>query len=54
MATDTLAEDEAIDFITGEAVKLRGNEEVRQQVARALYARVRHLASQDMERDFPI
>lgn len=50
---DTLAEDEAIDFITGAPVKLRGNEEVRQQVARALYAEY-GIRVQDMERDFRI
>jgi len=53
MATDTLAEDEAIDFITGDPVKLRGNEEVGQQVAKALYAEY-GIRVQDMERDFRI
>lgn len=51
--TSTLAEDEAIDFITGQPVKLRGNEEVRQQVARALYGEY-GIRVQDMERDFRI
>ncbi|MGH3264821.1 MAG: hypothetical protein ACRDNS_22845, partial [Trebonia sp.] len=51
--TGTLAEDEAIDFITGKPVKLKGNEEVRQQVARALYGEYR-IRVQDMRRDFPI
>jgi type I restriction enzyme M protein len=50
---DTLAEDEAIDFITGNPVKLKGNEEVRQQVARALYGEY-GIRVQDMERDFRI
>ena len=50
---DTLAEDEAIDFITGQPVKLRGNEGVRQQVARALYGEY-GIRVQDMERDFRI
>lgn len=52
-AVETLAEDEAIDFITGKPVKLKGNEEVRQQVARALYAEY-GIRVQDMERDFRI
>lgn len=52
-SAETLAEDEAIDFITGNKVKLKGSEEVRQQVARALYVEygIRVL---DMQRDFPI
>jgi type I restriction enzyme M protein len=50
---ETLAEDEVIDFITGMPVKLRGNEEVRQQVARALYSEY-GIRVQDMERDFRI
>ena len=50
---DTLAEDEAIDFITGKPVKLKGNEEVRQQVARALYGEY-GIRVHDMERDFRI
>ena len=33
----SLAEDEVIDFITGNPVKLKGNEEVRQRIARGLY-----------------
>ena len=49
--TSTLAEDEAIDFITGKPVKLKGNEEVRQQIARALYDEY-GIRVQDMERDF--
>ena len=53
MPGDTLAEDEAIDFITGKPVKLKGNEEVRQRVARALYHEY-GIRVQDMERDFPI
>jgi type I restriction enzyme M protein len=52
-AVETLAEDEAIDFITGMPVKLKGNEEVRQQVARALYSEY-GIRVQDMERDFRI
>jgi type I restriction enzyme M protein len=52
-AAKTLAEDEAVDFITGNPVKLKGNEEVRQQVARALYGEYR-IRVQDMERDFRI
>ena len=52
-SAETLAEDEAIDFITGDKVKLKGNEEVRQQVARALYVEY-GIRVQDMQRDFPI
>ena len=52
-AVDTLAEDETIDFITGKPVKLKGNEEVRQRVARALYYEY-GIRVQDMERDFRI
>ena len=33
----SLAEDETIDFVTGRPVKLKGNEEVRQRIARGLY-----------------
>lgn len=50
---DTLAEDEAIDFITGQPVKLKGNEGVRQQVAKALYGEY-GIRVHDMERDFRI
>ena len=50
---ETLAEDEAIDFISGKPIKLKGNEEVRQQIARGLYAEY-GIRVQDMERDFRI
>lgn len=56
VGTDTvesLAEDETIDFITGQPVKLKGNEEVRQRVARALYYEY-GIKVGDMERAFPI
>ena len=53
MPWTTLAEDEAFDFITGKPVKLKGSEEVRQQVARALYYEY-GIRVQDMQRDFPI
>lgn len=49
----SLAEDETIDFITGKPVKLKGNEEVRQRIARGLYYEYR-IRVEDMERDFPI
>ena len=52
-AVETLAEDEAIDFITSTPVKLKGNEEVRQQIALALYSEY-GIRVQDMERDFRI
>jgi type I restriction enzyme M protein len=49
----SLAADEVIDFITGNPVKLRGNEAVRQQIARALQVEY-SVAVDDMHRDFPI
>jgi type I restriction enzyme M protein len=52
-AVTTLGEDEVIDFITGQKIKLKGNEEVRQQVALALYSEY-GIRVQDMERDFRI
>jgi type I restriction enzyme M protein len=52
-APGTLAEDEDIDFITGRKVKLRGNEPIRQFIARALYKEYR-IPVEDMARDFPI
>lgn len=52
-ALGSLAEDEVIDFITGNPVKLKGNEEVRQRIARALYREYR-ISVEDMERGFPI
>lgn len=51
--TQSLAEDETIDFITNKPVKLKGNEEVRQRIARGLYVEY-GIRAQDMERDFPI
>jgi type I restriction enzyme M protein len=48
-----LAEDETLDFITGEPVKLRGNEPVRQQIARSLSVEY-GIPVEDMARDFPI
>jgi type I restriction enzyme M protein len=48
-----LAEDETLDFITGEPVKLRGNEAVRQQIARSLSVEY-GIPVEDMARDFPI
>src|SRR5207247_11443263 len=50
---ESLAEDEVYDFISAEPVKLKGNEEVRQRVARALFHEY-GIAVRDMERDFPI
>lgn len=52
-AVDTLAEDETIDFITGKPVRLKGNEEVRQRVARALYYEY-GIRVHDMESGFKI
>ena len=49
----SLAEDETIDFVTGKPVKLKGNEEVRQRIARGLYYEY-GIRVEDMERDFPI
>ena len=50
----SLAEDEVTDFITGNAVKLKGNEEVRQRIARALFHEYGISDPSDMQRDFPI
>jgi type I restriction enzyme M protein len=52
-AVDSLADDEIIDFITGERIKAKGNESVRQRIARALFHEY-GISVQDMERDFPI
>ena len=52
-AVTTLGEDEVIDFITSQKIKLKGNEEVRQQVALALYSEY-GIRVHDMERDFRI
>ena len=49
----SLAEDEVIDFISGNPVKLKGNEEVRQRIARALFHEY-GIPTSDMQRDFPI
>jgi type I restriction enzyme M protein len=50
---ESLAEDEIYDFISAKPVKLKGNEEVRQRVARALFHEY-GIAVRDMEREFPI
>lgn len=50
---ESLAEDEVYDFISAKPVKLKGNEEVRQRIARALFHEY-GIAVGDMERDFPI
>ena len=50
---ESLAEDEVIDLITGKPVKLKGNEEVRQRIARAL-SQEYGISTADMERDFQI
>jgi type I restriction enzyme M protein len=50
---ESLDENEIIDFITGRVVKSKGNEEVRQRIARALYVEY-GISLDDMERDFPI
>lgn len=49
----SLAEDEIIDYITDRPIKLRGNEEVRQRIARALFLEY-GISVDDMARDFPI
>lgn len=49
----SLADDETIDVITGRPVKLKGNETVRQQVARFLIVEY-GIPVDDMARDFPI
>jgi type I restriction enzyme M protein len=49
----SLADDEIIDFITDKPVKLRGNERVRQQIARSLSVEY-GIPVDDMARDFPI
>ena len=50
---ESLADGEIIDFITDGPVKLRGNEPVRQQVARSLSVEY-GIPVDDMARDFPI
>lgn len=50
---ESLADDEMIDLITGRPVKRKGNEEVRQRIARALYVEY-GISLDDMARDFPI
>jgi type I restriction enzyme M protein len=52
-ASRSLGEDEDIDFITDRPVKLRGKEEVRQRIARALFVEY-GISVDDMARDFPI
>jgi type I restriction enzyme M protein len=52
-APDSLADDEIIDFITGKRIPARGNEPVRQRIARALFHEY-GISVADMERDFPI
>ena len=52
-AIDSLADDETIDYITGKKVKLKGNEAVRQRIARALFHEY-GISVDDMEPDFPI
>ncbi len=49
----SLADDETIDFITDRPVRLRGNEAVRQQIARSLSVEY-GIPVDDMARDFPI
>jgi type I restriction enzyme M protein len=53
LASESLAEDEIIDYITDRPVKLKGNESVRQRIARALFHEY-GISVDDMERDFPI
>jgi type I restriction enzyme M protein len=49
----SLSDDETIDVVTGSVVKLRGNEKVRQQVARFLSVEY-GIPVDAMARDFPI
>src|SRR5206468_8950833 len=51
--SESLGEDEIIDYISDKPVKLRGNEPVRQRIARALFHEY-GISVDDMERDFPI
>ncbi len=53
VSPDSLGEDDIIDYISNRVVKLRGNEEVRQRIARALFHEY-GIAVEDMERDFKI
>ncbi|MEW9531732.1 restriction endonuclease subunit M [Microbispora sp. NPDC049125] len=50
---DSLADDETVDYITGDRIKLKGNEPVRQRIARALFHEY-GISVDDMARDFPI
>jgi type I restriction enzyme M protein len=50
---ESVGEDEIIDYISDKPVKLRGNEPVRQRIARALFHEY-GISVDDMERDFPI
>ena len=52
-AVESLANDETIDFITDRPIKLRGNESVRQQIARSLSIEY-GIPVDDMARDYPI
>ncbi|CNE21843.1 N-6 DNA methylase [Mycobacterium tuberculosis] len=52
-ALNSLADDETIDYITGDPVKLKGNEPVRQRIARALFHEY-GISVDDMEAGFPI
>lgn len=52
-AVESLGEDEIIDYITDRPVKLKGNEPVRQRIARALFHEY-GISVDDMARDFPI
>ncbi|SDT60949.1 methylation-associated defense system DNA methyltransferase MAD2 [Actinoplanes derwentensis] len=51
--SEALAEDEIVDYITDLRIKERGNEGVRQRIARALFLEY-GISVDDMERDFPI
>lgn len=50
---ESLADDEIIDYITNEPVKMKGNESVRQRIARALFHEY-GISVNDMARNFPI
>lgn len=51
--SESLAEDEIIDYITDKPIKVRGNELIRQRIARALFLEY-GISVDDMERDFAI
>ena len=51
--SESLADDEVIDFITDRPVRVKPNEDVRQDIARALFHEY-GISVDDMARDFPV